>query len=236
MVQTYGRGWQNLGAVIAIAVASTGCVTMPGGQGAALTPEERALRGEAKVFNNTVLGGAAAGAAVGGITCMLFGNSLGECAGEMAVGAVTGGIVGYVTATKQQAANEQVRAAEIVTRDVQAENEKLGTLVATARNVLEENRASNQELKARIATNEAEAGELGAQQRRVRSNVEVLNGVIAKLNEKRSQYAEVAGDLESEGEDTTALRQQVREMSEQIGLLVEYRTALEEELNVELMG
>ena len=56
--------------------------------------------------------------------------------------------------------NEQVRATDIVTRDIRTENERLLTLAATARKVLEENRASNQELKARIAKNEAEAGEI----------------------------------------------------------------------------
>ena len=209
---------------------------MPGGEGTALTPEERALRAEAQVFEKTVLGGAAAGAAIGGVTCMLFGSSLSECGGEMALGAVAGGIAGYVTASKQQAANEQVRATDVVTRDIQADNERIGTLVATARKVVEENRASNQELRARIARNEAEAGEIKTRQNKIRENVEVLNGVIANLNEKRSQYAEVASNLENEGEDTGALRRQVDEMSEQIDLLVEYRTALEEELDVELMG
>ena len=125
-----------------------------------------------------------------------------------------------------------VTASDIVTRDIHALDEKLASLVVTAHSVLEENRASNEELRARIANNEAEAGEIDAQRSRIQSNVEVLNGVIANLNEKRLQYTEVAGDLDDEGEDTAALRKQVRELSEQIDLLVEYRTALEEELDV----
>ena len=235
MVGTHIRGWRILAAVV-IPGTLTGCMTFSDGGGASLSPEERTLRQEAQVFNETVLGGAAAGAAIGGLTCMLFGSSLGDCATEAAIGAAVGGIAGYVTASKQQAANEQVRATDIVTRDLHAENERLASLVATARRVLEENRASNEELRARIANNEAEAGEIDAQRRRIQSNVEVLNGVIANLNEKRSQYTEVAGNLDDEGEDTAALRKEVREMSEQIDLLVDYRTALEEELDVELMG
>ena len=236
MVGTHIRGWRILAAVITIPVALTGCLTFSEGGGVSLTPEERALREEAQVFNQTVLGGAAAGAAIGGFACMMFGSSLGDCAAEAAIGAVAGGIAGYVTASKQKAANEQVRATDIVTRDIHAENERLASLVATARSVLEENRASNEELRARIVNNEAEAGEIDAQRRKIQSNVEVLNGVIANLNEKRSQYTEVAGNLDDEGKDTAALRKQVREMSEQLDLLVEYRSALEEELDVELMG
>ena len=119
-----------------------------------------------------------------------------------------------------------------VTRDLHAENEWLASLVATAGNVLEENQASNEELRARVANNEAATWEIDAMRRKIQSNVEVLNGVIARLNEKRSQYTEVAGDLDDEGEDTAALRKHVREMSEQIDLLIEYRIALEEELDV----
>ena len=125
-----------------------------------------------------------------------------------------------------------VNATDIVTCDIHTENERLSSLVATAGRVLEENRALNEELRVRLTNNEAEAGEIDAQRRKVQSNVEVLDGVIANLNEKRSQYTKVAGNLDDEGEDTAALRKQVRKMSEQIDLLVEYRIALEEELDV----
>ena len=225
-------------AAVAMVVAVTGCETMPGMTtvDANLSAEERALREDANVFNATVLGGAAAGAAAGGLGCLLFGGSLTDCATEIAIGAATGGVVGYMTASSQRAANEQVRQADVVTRDIMAENEKLAKLVSSARSVLESNRASAEALKARIASKEADAAEIEAMQAKLRSNIGVLSSTIDTLTEKKHQYTEVAANLQSQGEETAEVRAQVREMEDHIALLVEYRDALEEELDVELMG
>ena len=220
--------------IIAIAaVAVTGCATMGGPD---LTDDEKALRDDSQIFNETVLGGAAAGAALGGLSCMLLGQSVEECIPEMMVGGAVGAAGGYLVATKQAAANEHVRQTDVVTRDVVADNEKLAKLVSLARSVLNENRAAAEALQARIASNEAESGEIEAMQAKLRSNVDVLNNAIGKLNERRGTYVEALASLESEGEDTTALRRQVREMEDQIAQLIQYRSALEEEMDVELMG
>ena len=233
-------GRHGLAAVaVAMVVAVTGCETMPAMSttaNAGLSAEERALREEAKLFDSTVLGGAAAGAAAGGLGCMLFGGSLSDCATEIAIGAAVGGVAGYMTATSQRAANEHVRQTEIVTSDIVAENTKLAKLVSSARSVVESNRAAAEALKARIASKEADAAEVEAMQARLRSNVDVLNSTIGKLTEKKQQYVEVAANLQSQGEDTANVRAQVREMEDHIALLVEYRNALEEELDVEVMG
>lgn len=77
------------------------------------------------------------------------------------------------------------------------------------------------------------AERLAADRALIRSNVEVLNGVIANLSEKQTAYFEVESNLRSEGEDTAALRQQIRKISERMELLVEYRNALEDALEEE---
>ena len=221
----------SLAAVLVVAVA--GCAATGG---AALTDDERALREQSQIFDNTVLGGAAVGAGIGGITCMLLGQSAEDCIPEMMAGAAVGAAGGYLVAAKQKAANEQVRQTDIVTRDVVADNENIARSVALARNVLNENRAAVKTLKERIANNESEAGEIEAMQARLRSNIEILNTTIGKLNERKQTYVDALAGLESEGEDTTALRAQVREMEDQIAQLVQYRSALEDEIDVELMG
>ena len=216
-----------------LVVVVAGCATMGGG---ALTEDEQALRQQSQVFDNTVLGGAAVGAGIGGLACMMLGQSAEECIPEMMAGAALGAAGGYLVAAKQKAADEQVRQTDIVTSDVVADNEQIARSVALARKVLNENRAAVKALRERIASNEAQAGEIEAMQARVRSNVEILNTTISKLNERRQTYVDALASLESEGEDTTALRGQVREMEDQIAQLVQYRSALEDEIDVELMG
>ena len=219
--------------VAMLVVVMTGCETTGGIE---LTDDERALRDQSQVFNETVLGGAAVGAGVGGITCMLLGQSAAECIPEMIAGAAVGAAGGYLVAAKQEAAAEQVRQTDIVTRDVVADNEKIAKSVALARNVLDENRAAVTALRERIASNEAEAGEAEAMEARLRSNIETLNTTISKLNERKQTYVDALAALTDEGEDTSGLSAQVREMEAQITQLVEYRSALEEEIDVELMG
>ena len=222
----------RLGMIAACVVTAAGC--MP--QQPPLTTDEQALRSDADVFNETVAGGAAAGAALGGLTCLLLGGGAGDCVEEVALGAVVGGVAGYLTASKQEAANQQVAQIDIITRDIQAENAQAAKVVASARKVLDENRATAKAVRERIANQEVEVAEVAAMQAKLQSNVDVLNGVIAKLGEKRDTFAEAATSLEAEGQQTAGLQEQVREMEDQIALLVEYRTALEEELSVELMG
>ena len=225
--------YMRAGVVALLVVTVAGCAAMGG---APLTDDERALREQSQVFDKTVLGGAAVGAGIGGITCMLFGQSVEDCVPEMVAGAAVGAAGGYLVAAKQKAASEQVRQTDIVTRDVVADNEKIARSVSLARNVLNENRAAVKALKERIATNKSEAGEIEAIQARLRSNIEILNTTIGKLNERKQMYVDALASLASEGEDTTALRVQVREMEDQIAQLVQYRSALEEEIDVELMG
>lgn len=222
----------RLGMTAACAVAIAGCApSQP-----PLTSDEQALRSNADVFNETVIGGAAAGAAVGGLTCLLLGGGPEDCVEEVALGAVVGGVAGYLTASKQEAANQQVAQIDIITRDIQAENAQAAKVVASARKVLDENRAAAKAVRERVANQEAEAADVAAMQAKLQSNINVLNGVIAKLGEKRDTFAEAAASLDAEGQQTAGLRQQVREMEDQIALLVQYRDVLVDEISVELMG
>ena len=129
-----------------------------------------------------------------------------------------------------------MRQTDIVTRDIVAVNEQIAKSVVLAKNVLNENRTAASALRERIAKNEAQAEEIKAMQARLRSNVAVMSTTIDKLNERKQTFVDALASLEEEGEDTTAMRVQVREMEDQIAQLVQYRSALEEEIDVELMG
>ena len=220
--------------IFLFALMLTGCMAM--GQGANLTPDEQALREDAQVFNETVVGGAATGALVTGLGCALLGGSLEQCAIAAGSGAALGGIAGYMTATSQRAAKQEVRQAEIITKDIVEENQKIKVIVAKAEKVLETNRAEAKKLKALIASKKAKAGEMEALQARMESSSATLNELVTNLEKKRAQYIEAADSLDGKGQDTAELRRAVKDMESQIALLVGYRTALEESLRVEVMG
>ena len=149
-----------------------------------MTPEEQALREDAQVFNETVVGGAATGALVTGLGCALLGGSLEQCAIAAGSGAALGGIAGYMTATSQRAAKQEVRQADIITKDIVEENQKIKEVVAKAEKVLETNRAEAKKLKALIASKKAKAGEMEALQARMESSSATLNELVTKLEEK----------------------------------------------------
>lgn len=75
-----------------------------------------------------------------------------------------------------------------------------------------------------------------ALQARMETTRDTLTEAIAGSQKKRDQFVEAADELKGKGEDTTQARQALKNMEGQIALLIEYRTALEEELRVEVMG
>ena len=226
-------GHRRLALFLIATITFGGCATMPGQN---LTPEEEQLRADASVFDETVLGGAAMGAAVGCAFGFLLGGNAEDCLVGGIGGGALGALGGYLTATEQEAAQGHVRQIDIVTRDINADNENLRTLVASASRVLDQNRQQAQLVKQKLARAELAEGELANMRARLRSNIAFMNETIVKLEEKRSQYVEVANSLAGKGQDTSGLQQRVGDMKNHIAALIAYRDTLEEQLNVELVG
>lgn len=211
-----------------------GCKTM--GAGANLTADEQMLQEDAQVFEETVVEGAVTGALVGALGCALFGGDAKDCIVAAGTGAAVGGIAGYMTATQQRAAKQEVRQIDVITQDIEEENNRIKKFAVLAQKILEKNRAEAKKIKALIASKKAQAGEMEALRARMETNRNSLNEAITKLQKKRDDFVKVAEDLKGQGQDTTKLRRAVEDMEGQIAVLVEYRTALEEELKVEVMG
>jgi hypothetical protein len=226
-------GLGRLALLLIAAITFGGCATMPGQN---LTPEEQQMRADASVFDETVLGGAAMGAALGCAVGYFWGGEAKDCLVGGIGGGALGALGGYLTATEQEAARGQVRQVDIVTRDINADNENLRRLVASASRVLDQNRQQAQLVKQKLARAELAEGELASMRARLRSNIAFMNETIVKLEEKRSQYVEAANSLAGKGQDTSGLRRRVGDMENHIAALIEYRDTLEEQLNVELVG
>lgn len=241
MVAPGGRFGRALAfAVLSATLVLTGCqtagdsgqTTLFGGS-EPLTPAEQAMREDADVFNETVFGGAATGAALGGVFCamsLLLGsnkNGIATCAAAIGVGAAIGAVDGYMVATRQEAARRQVREIDLVTQDIEQSNARLRKLVASSQKVVEQNRERINEVKIKVAQNQARAEELTREQARLDDNIAVMSDTLENLRDERDGYVEVAGELASEGQDTSRLREQVREMNRQIEALESERDTLE---------
>ncbi|MDA0704487.1 MAG: hypothetical protein O3A96_14815 [Proteobacteria bacterium] len=241
MVASGGRFGRVLAfAFLSAALVAAGCQTAGDsgrstlfGDSAPLTPAEQQMRNDADVFNETVFGGAVAGMAMGGLFCamsLLLGsnqNNMAVCATAIGVGAALGAIDGYMVATRQEAARRQVREIDVVTEDIEQSNAKLRKLVASSQKVVEQNRERINEVTLKVAQNQARAEELTLEQARLDDNIAVMSGTLENLREERDGYVEVAGELASQGQDTTRLRAQLVEMNRQIAALEQERDALE---------
>lgn len=208
-----------------------------------LTPEEQALRKEADVFNETVFGGAASWAAVGGVACvalkLLGGDSgnMGQCAVMAGVGAVFGALDGYLVAKQQEAARKQVSELALVSQDVAKDNLKIERINAKARKVRDQNleRIRNAEEKRR--NQQISSQQLADERERLNDNIEFLQETIDKLKTRRDQYQEARQKLIAGGKGKSAeLRSKIDEQSRKIEALEEMKHDLEEANAVKRIG
>ncbi len=197
-----------------------------------LTPEERRLRDQAAVFNETVFGGAVAGAALLGGLCFLGalfnnGQGLAECAVRAGIGAAIGAVDGYLIAKRQEAADRQVAEIDLVTRELEQKNRDLERLVATSKRVVDQNRERIRDVQLKVAQKKVRFEQLEFERQHLQSNIDQMNGTISNLIRERDNYREVAQQLGNEGRDTSALQTQIREMETRIAQLEQERNELE---------
>ena len=208
-----------------------------------LTPEERALRKEADVFNETVFGGAATGAVLLGGLCvaaaLLGGNSnnMGQCAVMAGVGAAVGALDGYLVAKRQEASRKQVAEIDLVTQDVEEDNRKIEKVNAQARKVRDQNLQRIRDAEEKRRNQQISAQQLADERERLNDNIEFLQETIDKLKKRRDQYYEAAQQLSADGKGSTAeLQAKIDEQSRKIAALEEMKRDLEEANAVKRIG
>ena len=194
------------------------------------TPEEREMQEDAKVFRNTVLGGAAT---VGGALFLgcLLGRGTGEwkdCAAVGGVGAAIGAVDGYLVAKRQEASRRRVREIDLITEEIEEKNAGIRKLVASSRKVVEQNRERIGEVKLKIARNEVREEVLAEEKGRLESNIVVMDRTIENLTKDKNAYRTLADRMEGEGRDVSRLRENVESMELRIAELEEQRDELEE--------
>lgn len=206
-----------------------------------LTPEERALREEADVFNETVFGGAATGAAVLGGLCVLSGllnnKNLSNCLVAAGVGAAFGALDGYLVAKRQEASRKGVREIDLVTQDVEKDNQKIEKVNARARKVRDQNLERIRDAEEKRRNQQISAEQLAREREHLRDNIAFLQETIDKLEKRRNEYEKAAQQLDGQGRgDTTVLRQKIDEQTRRIAALEQMKRDLEKANEVKRIG
>lgn len=232
------------GLAVLLAVALAGCETtgstsgggswFGGSSTAELTPEEQQLRAEARLFNETVLGGALTQAAIYGIATGLItllttgdaGKALAYGGIGAGVGAIAGAIDGYRVAVQQEAANRQVRELDVLTERVQAENQRMEETLRVMQEISRNTERRLAEVNARVAANQATAAELRAEEDRARRNLAELDKLITGAEKRQGEHRQIAEAVAAEGEDTARLDREIAETSRQLTQLRRERDIL----------
>ena len=194
------------------------------------TPEEQEMQEDAKIFRNTVLGGAATVGVVVLLDCLSRqgADEWKGCAAIGGFGAVVGAIDGYLTAKRQEASRRKVREIDLITEEIEEKNAGIRKLVASSRKVVEQNRERIGEVKLKIARNEVREEVLAEEKGRLESNIALMDRTIENLTKDRETYRALADKLEGEGRDVARLRENVEGMEIRIAELEEQRDELEE--------
>lgn len=221
---------------LAVALALAGCQSGPL-QGmhnpfaredlSTLTPAERELREDRKRFNDTVfagvLTGAVGGAAVGAVAALATGGDSKRVRNAAVGGAVIGGLAlgvdGYVTAKREQAQRDNIRATQAAAADVQQGNAQLRSYLETSNRVLAEGKARLARLRADVAAKRVSADAAQAARDREQRNLDSMKETLAEAKKARGEYAEASGKIIDSPDGKRNLDAEIQRMNQQIGQL-----------------
>lgn len=168
------------------------------------SPAEKAMQQDLDRANKTVLGGVVVGAAVGALAgaflTRLAGGNAKEARNAALAGAVAGGALGgldgYRTAKLEKAGNDQVRALQLQTADVDAETGRLRQAVASTERVLAEREAALASLRADVAAGRVTADQAREQVKRDEQNLAKLKKTLETQKKTCDDYAKVANSFQ----------------------------------------
>lgn len=226
-------GGGNPGAEAGNTVATSGAITDP-----ELAADEAALREDADLFNSTVAGGAAMGAGLGLLAGALIGATTGRLdnvikygvAGGIA-GGVLGGVDGYMTATAQEASRKRVRQIDVITRDVQQDNEKSEKLIESSRRFVESADRRIQEINTEVANKQTSIESARAEKAQIEKSRNLMTDKLAELKKRRDGYQQASDRLQWQ-EDTSALDAEIDVLNQQIDALEQNVVAMNQALAV----
>lgn len=207
-----------------------------------LTPAERRLRRDNRIYNETILGGAVEGAITGAVLGALFGLASGKAknvAQGAAIGAAAGGVLGgldgWRVATRQEAASKNVREIELATDKVVAENRAMQQSLDNIDVVIAATTRSLRTARAGYRANTVSLDEMRAREAKARSNLAQTEELIEKLEDRSSDQEEIARSLRSDGHNTRQIDSEIAQTRRLIREREQERELLAAELDREVI-
>jgi predicted RNase H-like nuclease (RuvC/YqgF family) len=192
-----------------------------------LTPAELKMRADEERFQKTVIGGviqgAMIGAAIGAVTALISGGNTKDAARSAGIGALiggtAGGIDGYVTAKREQAGRNELRAVQEAAKDVKADNAKLQAFLDSSDVVLKEGKTRLAALKGDISAKRITAQEAEAARNREEQNIASMKTTLAQAKKTKDEYAKAAAQFKGTPQDKSNLDAEINRMNQQVAKL-----------------
>lgn len=186
-----------------------------------LTPEERRMREQSRAFQKTVWQGALIGAGAGALWGLLQGDDTRGVLTKAAIGGAAGGLAGLYVAEKQKEFANQEDQLDAMIADVRQSNAKTEELIASARQVIAEDKRQLAAVQRRYRAGQATQAELAQTRRRIADNQAVIAQASSGAREQYQMFngAEREFRQQNPGTDTGALQRELETYNQQIETL-----------------
>jgi hypothetical protein len=192
-----------------------------------LTPAELQMRADEQRFQKTVIGGvmqgAMIGAAIGAVAALIGGGNTKDAARSAGIGALVGGaaggIDGYVTAKREQAGKNELRAVQAAAKDVSADNAKLQAFLDSSDVVLKEGKTRLASLKGDINAKRITVQEAEAARKREEQNIASMKTTLAQAKKTKDEYAMAASQFKGSPQEKSNLDAEINRMNQQVAKL-----------------
>lgn len=205
----------------------SGSVAAPKTAAVQLTPAELQMRADEERFQKTVIGGviqgALIGAAIGGVVALIGGGNTKDAARSAGIGALVGGaaggIDGYVTAKREQAGKNELRAVQEAAKDVRADNAKLQAFLDSSDVVLKEGKTRLAALKGDLDAKRITVQEADAARKREEQNIASMKTTLAQAKKTKDEYAKAAAQFKGTPQEKGNLDAEINRMNQQVAKL-----------------
>jgi len=188
--------------------------TMTGGDGAALSPEQKALRAREKSYAQARVGGAAAGAALAGGLCMALGGKTEQCLASAAVGGAAGYAAVSYAARRDASFRVSQQSLEADIRQARADNQTLQQNVSAAEKALAYQQSEAARLKAGLKSGAVSSKEAAARVGTMKGDLASVKTLqssaenrLASLQNSQAAYARAgmsSGELGTQAQEQKA--------------------------------
>jgi hypothetical protein len=173
-----------------------------------LTPSEQRLRRQSQAFQRTVWEGALIGASAGALLGVLQGKDTQGILQRVLIGGAVGGLAGAYIANKQKQYSNKEDQLDSMIVDVRQSNKETAELIASARQVIDEDKRRLASVQKRYKAGQSSEADLGDARRRVSENKAVVTQATKGAKEKYSMFEGAEREYRQQHPETDTGRMQ----------------------------